>query len=138
MLDSFHDKMKVKQGLTSLKILFNSWPGFSRTTEILNRCCFDRKLKIFKFYIFMKRGFDTIILIYTKNMTAPAGNRAQGLRIYVSVLWPQREISDCPSRVLVAQRSEHPYVDSGTLGSNPSWGSQIFRIYIYCYYIISC
>ena len=98
--------MKVKQGLTGLKILFNSWPWFSRTTEILNRCCLGRKSKIFKFYIFMKRGFDTIILIYTKNITALAGNRAQGLRIYVSVLWPQTEFSDCPSRVSVAQRSE--------------------------------
>ena len=34
----------------------------------------------------MKREFDTIILIFTKNRTAPAGNRTQGLRIYVSVL----------------------------------------------------
>ena len=31
----------------------------------------------------MTRGFDTIIFIYTKNPTAPAGNRTQGLRTYV-------------------------------------------------------
>ena len=37
-------------------------------------------------FIYMKRGFDTIIFKYTKNLTAPAGNRTQGLRIYVSVL----------------------------------------------------
>ena len=36
----------------------------------------------------MKRGFDAIIIMYTKNLTALAGNRTQGLRIYVSVLWP--------------------------------------------------
>ena len=28
----------------------------------------------------------TIIIIYTKTLTAPAGNRTQGLRIYVSML----------------------------------------------------
>ena len=89
MFHSFHDKMKAKQGLTCLKILFNSWPGFSRATEILNRCCLERKLKIFKFYIYTKRGFNTILFIYTKNLTAPARNRTQGPRIYVSVLWSQ-------------------------------------------------
>ena len=146
MLDFFHDKIKVKQELTGLKIFSNSWPGFSRTIEILNRYCPERKPKIIKFYIFMKRGFDTIILIYTENMTAPAGNRDQGLQIYVSVLWPQTEISDCPSRVSVAERSEQRYVDSGTLGSIPGWEKQIFsththththtHIYIYIYYII--
>ena len=44
------------------------------------------------------------------------------------------KISDCPSRVAVAQRSEHRYIDSETLGSIPGWGSQIFRIYIYISY----
>ena len=39
-------------------------------------------------YIYMKRGFDTIVFIYAKNLTVPAGNRIQGLRIYVMVLWP--------------------------------------------------
>ena len=41
------------------------------------------------------------------------------------------KIPDCPSSVSVAQRSEHWYVDSETLGSIPGWGSQIFRIYNY-------
>ena len=39
--------------------------------------------------IYMKTGFDTIIIIYIrKNLTVPAGSRTQGLRIYASVLWP--------------------------------------------------
>ena len=41
------------------------------------------------------------------------------------------KISDCPSCVSVAQRSEHRYVVSETLGSIPGWGSQIFRMYNY-------
>ena len=41
------------------------------------------------------------------------------------------KISGCPGRVSVAQRSEHRYVDSETLGSIPGWGSQSFRIYNY-------
>ena len=41
------------------------------------------------------------------------------------------KISDCPSRVSVAQRSEHRYVDSETLRSIPGWGSRSFRIYHY-------
>ena len=40
-------------------------------------------------------------------------------------------ISHCPSRVSVAQRSDHRCVDSGTLGSIPSKGYQNFRIYNY-------
>ena len=48
------------------------------------------------------------------------------------------QISDCRSRVSVAQRSEHRYVDSETLGSIPGWGSQSFRIYNYdCIKILS-
>ena len=41
------------------------------------------------------------------------------------------KISDCLSRVSVAQRSEHRNVDSEILGSIPGWGSRIFRIYKY-------
>ena len=41
------------------------------------------------------------------------------------------KISDYPSRVSVAQRSEYRYVDLETLGSIPGWGSQSFRIYNY-------
>ena len=47
------------------------------------------------------------------------------------------KISGCPSRVSVAQRSDHRYVDSETLGSIPCWGSQIFRIYKYSSVFIS-
>ena len=39
------------------------------------------------------------------------------------------KISDCPSSVSVAQRSEHRYVDSETMCSISGCGSQIFRIY---------
>ena len=48
------------------------------------------------------------------------------------------KISDCPSRVSVAQRLEHQYVDSGTLDSISGSGSQNFCLYInlFYYYII--
>ena len=39
------------------------------------------------------------------------------------------KIPDFTGRVSVAQRSEHWYVDSETLGLIPGWGSEIFRIY---------
>ena len=41
------------------------------------------------------------------------------------------KISYCPSRVSLAQRSEHRYIASETFGSIPGWDSQIFRIYNY-------
>ena len=41
------------------------------------------------------------------------------------------KICDCPSRVSLAQRSEHRYIASETLGSILCWGSHIFRIYNY-------
>ena len=41
------------------------------------------------------------------------------------------KISGCPSRVSVALRSEHRYVDSRILGSIPGWDSQNFHIYKY-------
>ena len=71
----------------------------------------------------MKRGFDTIISICTKYLCLPV----RELRMVANSVY--MKISDCPSRVLVAQRSEHRYVDSETLGSIPGWGSQIFCIY---------
>ena len=57
-----------------------------------------------------------IIIIYTKNPTAPAGNRNQGLRIYVSVLW---KLSYWDTAMTA--RNFHIY-----------WiGSRIFRVYNY-------
>ena len=55
--------------------------------------------------------------------------RVRELRMVANSVY--MKISDCPSRVSVALRSEHRYVDSGTLGSIPCWSSQIFRIYKY-------
>ena len=110
------------------KILFNSWPGFSRTKEILNKCCLEREPKLFQFYMFMKIGFDAIILIYKKNLTSPAENRTQGPGIYVSVLWPLSYWHTAMTARNFCLRSEHRHVDSETLGSISSWGNNIFRI----------
>ena len=55
--------------------------------------------------------------------------RVRELRMVANSVY--MKISDCLSRGSVALRSEHRYVDSGTLGSIPGWKSQIFRIYKY-------
>ena len=43
------------------------------------------------------------------------------------------KISSFPGRVSVAERLEHRFVDSETLGSILGWGSQSFLIYDYEY-----
>ena len=53
----------------------------------------------------------------------------RGLRMVANLVY--MKIPDCPSRISVAQRSEHRCVDSQILGSIPGWGSQSFRIYDY-------
>ena len=83
-------------------------------------------------------NFDVILKNHSRNIdrklsggsySVPPDSVTPELRVVANSVYTK--ISDCPSRVSIAQRSEHRYVDSETLGSIPGWDNQSFHKYNY-------